>query len=84
MQYKYNTITGRKAPQHNLHAEIHALVKAKDYNDLQNCEIFIARYDRKGRMAMCRPCVACRRALVEKGITRITYTTPKGIQSEQL
>lgn len=84
LQYRYNQSTGRKAPAHNLHAEMHALVKAKDYESLEECEIFVARYDRKGRMAMCRPCVACRRALVEKGITRITYTTPKGIQHENL
>lgn len=84
LQFHYNRVTGRKAPKHNLHAEMQALVKAKDYEETQECEIFIGRYDRKGRMAMCRPCVACQRALVEKGITRVTYTTPRGIQSEQL
>lgn len=84
MQYHYNRLTGRKAPAHNLHAEMHTLVKAKDYENLENCEIFIARYDRKGRLAMCRPCIACERALKKAGITRITYTTSRGIHHEQL
>ena len=80
LQYHYNCKVGRVAPKHCLHAEMHALVKAKDYGSLANCEIFIARLDRRGRMAMCKPCASCLRALAERGIKRITYTTPNGIE----
>jgi deoxycytidylate deaminase len=83
MQYKYNNKVGRIAPAHRGHAEMMALVRSKDY-DLTGCEVFVGRYDRRGRLASCRPCVACWTALQEAGITKITYTSPQGIQSEEI
>lgn len=83
LQYKYNNKVGRIAPNHRSHAEIQALVRSKDY-DLTGCEVFVGRYDRRGRAADCRPCQACYTALQEAGIARITYTTPEGIKSESV
>lgn len=81
LQKKYNDKVGRIAPDHNGHAEIIALVRSRDY-DLTGCEIFVGRFDRKGKLAMCRPCRACMEAIRAAGISRITYTTPEGIKSE--
>lgn len=83
LQRKYNDRGKRVAPDHFLHAEIHALVRSKAY-DLTDCEAFIARLDREGRLAMCRPCPACMAALQDAGIQTIIYTTPKGIIKEKL
>lgn len=83
LQYKYNNKVGRYGHGHAAHAEIMALIRSKDY-DLTGCEAFIGRYDRRGRFAICRPCNACYAALQEAGISRITFTTPDGIVSEEL
>lgn len=80
-QYHYNNKANRLAPAHACHAEIHALVRSKAY-DLTSSEIFVARMDRAGRLAMCRPCRACLLAIQEAGIRTITYTTSKGVRSE--
>ena len=82
-QRKYNERAGRIAPAHALHAEIHALVKSKNY-DLTGTEVFVARLDRTGAMAMCRPCKACRLALSDAGVSTAIYTTPQGIIRERL
>lgn len=81
MQHKYNLKTGRLAPAHALHSEMQALVRSKSY-DLTGCEIFVGRYDRNGILGNCRPCPACYQAIVDAGIRRVTYTTPRGIISE--
>lgn len=82
LQYNYNERVGRYAPRHCLHAEMHAIVRAREYERFDQCDMFVARYDRRGRLAMCRPCKACQQALKDKGITRVTYTTPLGIAAE--
>lgn len=82
-QYKFNNKVGRDAPEHHLHAEIHALVRSKGY-DTSGTEIFVGRMDRRGLMAMCRPCKACAAALKDAGISKVTYTTPQGIKQEVL
>ena len=78
LQKKFNDAARRLAPQHCLHAELHAIVKAKD-EDLSGCHIYVARLDKLGRWAHCRPCAACTLAIRLAGITEVTYTTPKGI-----
>jgi tRNA(Arg) A34 adenosine deaminase TadA len=82
-QFHANNRAGRLAPAHACHAEIHALVRSKGY-DLTNCEIFVARFDRNGNLAMCRPCPACQGALQDAGIKNVTYTTESGITTELL
>lgn len=82
-QFHANNRAGRLAPAHACHAEIHALVRSKDY-DLTGCEIFVARFNRNGNLAMCRPCPACEGALQDAGIQSVTYTTESGIVKEFL
>lgn len=82
-QYKYNIKANRPPSEHKIHAEIHALVRSKDY-DLTGCTAYIARLDKLGRMAMCRPCKACRLALRDAGVQTIVFTTPQGVVRESI
>lgn len=84
LQYNYNTKVGRLAPRHCLHAEMHAIVRARDYGWFDQCDMFVARLDRRGKLAMCKPCRACHQALEDRGIQRVTYTTPFGIVTEPI
>ena len=83
MQFRYNNKVSRVAPDHNCHAEILALVRSKSY-DLSGAEIFVGRLNRVGNLADCRPCSACFQAIVDSGITTITYTTPRGVFQEEV
>lgn len=85
LQYKYNVKSGRQAPQHCLHAEMHSIIRAtRERDTLTGCDMFVARYNRRGAMAMCRPCPSCRLAIYEAGITSVTYTTPNGVITEEV
>ena len=53
LQRRYNLRSGRLAPAHNCHAEMHAIIRARDYEGLAGCEMFVGRYNREGRLAMC-------------------------------
>ncbi len=81
----YNIKVGRKAPEHNLHAEMHTLVRAISRvgkAEIRGCDIYIGRFDRKGNLAMCKPCPACSLALKNFGINKVYYTTTShGVQS---
>lgn len=79
LQSFHNHRTGRVAPSHHLHAEIHALVDC-DRSDIQGSEIYVGRFDRRGNLAMCKPCVACEDALRRAGIKRVIYTSNQGVQ----
>lgn len=84
LQYRYNNKAGRDAPAHNCHAEMHAIIRAcSNYSKLDGCEIFVGRYDRNGRLGMCKPCAACELAIKEHGIIRVTYTTLQGVITEE-
>lgn len=78
LQKRYNDCAGRCAPAHNLHAELHAIVRAKG-ESLNGCHIYVARLDRRGMWADCRPCPACSLAIRLAGIALVTYSTPKGV-----
>lgn len=81
LQSFHNNRTGRVAPAHNLHAEIHALVNCS-LSNIHGAEIYVARFDRRGNLAMCRPCVACEDALRRAGVKRVVYTSQQGIQHD--
>ena len=57
-----------------LHAEIAALIKAKEDADT----IVVSRVDKHGKLRMAKPCPICALALEEAGITNIYYTTNDG------
>lgn len=80
-QRAYNRSTGRECATSSLHAEMGALV-ASGRRDLNGCDIFVARYNRAGALAQCRPCSACWAALKDSGISRVVYTTEVGIKEE--
>lgn len=83
MQLYYNQLAKRLAPNHRCHAEIAAIKKA-GRNDLQGSTLYVGRWDRMGRLAMCRPCRACRLALERRGIRDVIYTTEAGIRHEHM
>lgn len=83
MQMKYNTLSGRLAPRNACHAEMAAIIKAGQ-RDLSGATIYVGRYDMLGRLAMCRPCRACRLAMERRGIANVVYTTPQGVVHETL
>jgi len=89
MQEQYNKYRFKKEGKKYLppkrHAELCALSKVKDLDiDFSSVHIFVYREFKDGRKAMARPCPACMRALAEKGIKKIHYTTTDGYAYEKL
>lgn len=62
--------------EHNIHAEMAALIKCRE--SLKGADIYIYRKDSNGNTAICKPCAACRKALLDSGIRRVYYTTSDG------
>lgn len=57
------------------HAEMDAVLKARDKTDLRGCKIFVARRRKiDGASANARPCEICRHVLYNYGIRRAFYT----------
>lgn len=67
-----------------LHAELAAILKVTNKEDLVGAVIFVYREDRNGHIACCRPCPACMQKIKEVGIKVIYYTTRDGICKEYL
>lgn len=80
LQRRFNDLSGRVAPAHNLHSELHAIIRAKG-ESLYGCHLYVARLDRRGLWADCRPCPACTLAIRMAGIALVTYTSPSGIHT---
>lgn len=78
LQHKYNLRSGRSCPAPKLHAEMHALIKSRDY-DLTGCTIYIGRYLQNGTLGNCKPCSSCTQALRDSGIKRVVFTTEEGV-----
>lgn len=78
-QRKFNVLSGREAPAHALHSEMHAIVRAR--TSLEGCTLYVSRLDRRGLWADCRPCPACSLAIKLAGIAVVVYTSPKGIHT---
>jgi tRNA(Arg) A34 adenosine deaminase TadA len=57
-----------------LHAEISALIKAKEDVDT----IIVARVNKQNKLRMAKPCPICSLALEQAGVSNIYYTTPEG------
>lgn len=57
------------------HAEMDAVLKARNKTDLTDCKIFVARRRRDdGKPGMARPCPICEEVLLSHGIKRAYYT----------
>ena len=57
---------------YTIHAEMHALLRAK--RSVQGCDIYVFRKDAKGNYANARTCGNCLGILIEAGIKNIYYT----------
>lgn len=68
---------------HYLHAEMDVLKRVKDQN-LKNAELFVYHVNKHGEQKMARPCAACMKAIKEKGIEVIHYSTPDGLATEHI
>ena len=84
-QYAANKRVGKQIEQPCIHAEIDALLVAQScptvalgFARLET--IYVARLDRNGRLANCRPCAACHSEIVRAGIKRVVFTTENGIE----
>lgn len=67
-----------------LHAELAAILKVKNKDDLRNASIYVYREDRNRHIACARPCPACLKKIREVGIRTIYYTTRDGLCKEVL
>ena len=68
--------------KHFIHAEMSAIVNSH-YTDLNGASIYVYRCNKEG-IQNCRPCAACMKALKDKGIKTIYYTTANGYCKEEL
>lgn len=67
---------------HFLHAEISAIINSH-YADLSDASMYIYRSNKEG-IQNCRPCAGCMKALKDKGIKSIYYTTAYGYCREEI
>lgn len=68
-------------PHHYMHAEVAAIVNAGT-TDLSGCSMYIYREDKRGNIAICRPCPSCMALIKAVGIKTIYYTTEEGFCKE--
>lgn len=79
-QKKYNVHRGcGDESKDYIHAEMSAIVKAR-HQDLQGATIYVSRNTVHGDTAMCKPCGACMKAIVDSGIKKIFYTSEDGFE----
>lgn len=56
------------------HAELDAIVKARNKTDLRGCKIYVVRRKLSGGYGMARPCAICQYALFNYGIKKAYYS----------
>lgn len=94
IQYQYNkyreTINGDErnynADSHLpcVHAEMMCLINSKDMDiDWSKTSLFVYR-ESCGKTRMCKPCLSCERALKDRGIQHIYYTSERGYNYERI
>ena len=70
--------------KHRIHAEVSAIISAKDEDDLDGATMYIYRKNKYGKLDMCRPCNACYAMMKEVGIKRMVYSIKNGFAEEIL
>ena len=94
IQYQYNKyreLTSKSERNYSadnhlpcIHAEMKCLIDTKDIDiDWSKVSIFVYR-ESCNKTRMCKPCPSCAKALKDRGIKHIYYTTEKGYNYEQL
>lgn len=75
---KYNE--GSNGKKHDpLHAEMMAMIKAKDLDvDFNKVSLFVSRTKKDGSIGIAKPCPACMEMIKRLGIKNIYYTTDNG------
>lgn len=76
MQARYNVHRNIKCSDY-LHAEIDALIRS-GREDLDGADIYVARLNKNGDLANCKPCKACAKAIEDAGISRVYYVNEEG------
>lgn len=67
-----------------IHAEMKCLIDTRDMNiDWSKVSIFVYR-ESGNKTRMCKPCPSCTKALKDRGIKHIYYTSEKGYNYEKL
>ena len=77
LQKIYNEEAKREAPEHNLHAELHALINSGGVA-LKGAHVYVARYNKQGTWAHSKPCPACTAALKRYEVKSVTFSHPDG------
>lgn len=75
VQAEYAKRTG-KEQKVSLHAEIAALIRARD--DIET--VVVARINKRGELRNSKPCPICRLALEEAEVSEIWFSTDKGFE----
>lgn len=93
IQYKYNiyreNLNADRAFSANdhlpcVHAEMKCLIDSKDMDiDWSKVSLFVYR-ESCNKTRMCRPCPSCEKALIDRGIKHIYYTSEKGYNYEKI
>lgn len=79
------SVKGNVSHLHAKHAEIDCLVSVKREDiDWSKVEVYIYRAMKIRPFGMARPCKACMKALQEKGIKHIYYTSDNGLVYENI
>ena len=83
LQKRYNAARGydpnASCSRNTIHAECHALLKAKDLDvDWNKAIAFVYRIKKDGSDGLAKPCPACQAMLIEHGISKVCYTNGFG------
>ena len=74
-QAEYAKRTGREQKV-KLHAEIAALVRARD--DVET--VVVCRLNKRSELRLSKPCPVCKLALEEAGVNEVWFSTDKGFE----
>lgn len=79
-QKEYNRLRGfaYETPNNGqTHAELGCLLKTKYMTDVDwsKVSLFVYREHKNGVRGLAKPCPACRKAIIDRGIKRVYYTT---------
>jgi len=60
-----------------LHAEVHSCIGVSA-KDLHAAELWVCRLHKNGKFAMARPCLVCRKFLIDVGVKKVYFTNLEG------
>lgn len=68
----------------SIHAEMAAIFRMKNKENLKGATIVVYRETKDGHMAMSKPCAVCQKLMRIYGVKKIMYSTENGICEEIL